>query len=675
MKPNALMDVEITGNLVGETIEMDFDPEATHHLMSVLTNLYSDRLLACIREYSTNALDANREAGVSDPIEVSLPNFASTYLTISDKGNGLSLDDLRRIYSKYGASTKRDSNEYNGMLGVGSKAGLTYTPTFTVVSVNGGMRYTVAVSLNEVGVGEMQVVGQEKTVAPSGVTIQIPIKKDDRWNVREKAVEFFSWWEPGTVLLDGVEPKRRELSHIVGNIYSHDLIQDVIVMAGVAYPIPGERKVPEGLPSIAYFAETGEVNFSPSRESIRFDARAKRVVDQIIKDYTENFRVSLQAKVDQAGSPAEALNLARGYRTKYSPLPMEFTYKGREVPEDYPQDVLFRFYTGERDVVTSKAEETFYSAPNGGRSSRTGRPSWNYRWLQAAKLENVVIITDAPVTMSPYSRTKARDIVRQEFGTITRYYFYNPGDGNGSIDNYWFKGANRISWKDITKKYAENNRANRSASSKAAGTYTMYGRDGIMVERLADPGEKYLFTDQRGIYSGKAAGMASTWLTRLGYDYLVTLPENRKKKFIRLFGGDDFYTSVRKSYQSWVKSIPEERLDSISIARSNDSRGIVFSLEAWKEVSDEILDPVTRGILDRYRPDLDKSIEAMYNRYHEANVVDGYYSNYLNLAEAKPENKVFQGMPALLNYGTTINQVLEIFNALYLYRKDKNNGS
>lgn len=67
------------GNLSGETIAMSVDTASMAHVLSVLTDLYSDPTLAVIREYSTNALDSHVEAGVKRPIDVSLPNAMTPF--------------------------------------------------------------------------------------------------------------------------------------------------------------------------------------------------------------------------------------------------------------------------------------------------------------------------------------------------------------------------------------------------------------------------------------------------------------------------------------------------------------------------------------------------------------------------------------------------------------------
>src|SRR5262245_34262870 len=114
MKPTErVLDVDST--LAGENVRMGIDTSALQHIISVLTDLYSDPELAVIREYSTNALDAHRDAGNPLPIEVTLPTPLAPLFKVRDYGDGLDAEDIRNIYSRYGTSTKRDSNDVVGM--------------------------------------------------------------------------------------------------------------------------------------------------------------------------------------------------------------------------------------------------------------------------------------------------------------------------------------------------------------------------------------------------------------------------------------------------------------------------------------------------------------------------------------------------------------------------------
>jgi DNA topoisomerase VI subunit B len=103
-----------------ESIGMSLDLDSAQVLMQMLSkNLYSDSIGSTVRECASNALDSHRRAGVTKPIIVSLiRNDSNNYeFSVEDFGTGLDHNDVENIISKYGKSTKRNSNTELGMMG------------------------------------------------------------------------------------------------------------------------------------------------------------------------------------------------------------------------------------------------------------------------------------------------------------------------------------------------------------------------------------------------------------------------------------------------------------------------------------------------------------------------------------------------------------------------------
>ena len=133
--------------------------ENVAHIFSILRNqLYSNKVLAVIREYSTNAYDAHIEANVERPIEITLPTSFSPTFIVRDFGFGLSPDDVQNIFASYGASTKRNTNEQVGMLGLGSKSAFCYVNSFMIVSRHNGTEYTYQAYIDETNVGKVALL-------------------------------------------------------------------------------------------------------------------------------------------------------------------------------------------------------------------------------------------------------------------------------------------------------------------------------------------------------------------------------------------------------------------------------------------------------------------------------------------------------------------------------------
>ena len=126
---SALKEVQMIGDFKSHKAEIDAE-DMSWILQILSTNLYSDPVGSLIREYSSNAWDANVEAGNRDkPIEVGIQTTPDkgTYWYVTDLGPGLSPERIDTVYRKFGKSTKRASNEAIGMMGLGKFSGLSYT--------------------------------------------------------------------------------------------------------------------------------------------------------------------------------------------------------------------------------------------------------------------------------------------------------------------------------------------------------------------------------------------------------------------------------------------------------------------------------------------------------------------------------------------------------------------
>ena len=114
-----------------DSVNCTIDAEDMRYVASLLRNNYSNTQLAVVREVSANALDANAEANASRPIEIKVPTSMNPTFAVRDFGGGLSEEDVFGLYSKYGKSTKRESNNYIGAFGIGKFAPLSYGDNFT----------------------------------------------------------------------------------------------------------------------------------------------------------------------------------------------------------------------------------------------------------------------------------------------------------------------------------------------------------------------------------------------------------------------------------------------------------------------------------------------------------------------------------------------------------------
>lgn len=311
MQPNHTRTISNQATEQFDTIQMGFDQSAIVHLMDVLTNLYSDSAMAAIREYSSNAQDSHLAAGNSDPIQVFLPGPFNENYRVVDQGVGLSTDDIYNIYSKYGRSTKRGNNVETGMLGLGCKAALAYTTKFKLRAVKDGIKTLAVISRGDDGAGTITILDTSSTDEPNGVTVEIPTVNYTDFNT--KAKNFFRYWKPGTVLVDGKEPGEHEgidLSDNLRIIANSDYRQrhDYVVMGGVPYPV--RKNMPsEDLPhnyNVIAWVGMGDVEFVPSREDLLYTDHTNATLERLRKEVNLNVARLSQEEVDNAATAPEA---------------------------------------------------------------------------------------------------------------------------------------------------------------------------------------------------------------------------------------------------------------------------------------------------------------------------------------------------------------------------------
>lgn len=342
MKPH--LDIKHEGTIDGERKRMSINPEDFTHLMSMVTDLYSDPILACVREYPTNALDSHIEAGNPEPIRIYLPTGLVPVYMVRDFGVGMSFDDIMETFAMYGRSTKRESDSVAGMWGLGCKAALTYTSQFTVEAIKNGEKVTVLVTREEDGAGAVEVVDKIPTDEPNGVTIQIPVK--DTYEFSRKTKNFFRFWTHGTVMVDDAFLPSFFGNNSIGDMQldpdvtlTTDLNQDYLVMGNVPYPVPyGEPALVETRKTAVRAVvrvPIGSIDFTPSREALHMTNRTIETLHDARSFISRTVAYQANKEVDEAPDHLSALAAADKWRGVY---PGPYKYRGGLVPSHVPID-------------------------------------------------------------------------------------------------------------------------------------------------------------------------------------------------------------------------------------------------------------------------------------------------------------------------------------------------
>jgi hypothetical protein len=345
-------DVKIeTNTVIADTTRMQVDSSGAAHIMSLLTDLYSDPTGTVIREYISNAYDSHAEAGTDAPIEVTLPSKFEPKFIIKDHGTGMSAQEVRDIYGVFGRSTKRTDNTQVGAFGLGSKSALTMTQQFTAIFVKDGEKTVALIARGEDGVGEIKILSVTETDEGNGVTITIPVTKVTDFN--EKANAYFFTLPKNTILVDGKAPERSlyssdylridELDTYIarnnearpdkkgwGYVYENGFY---VVMGGVSYEVrtselydvlPNDVRHGTFMRNITnhYGLRTysivpiASVDLVPSREDIRYSPRTKKFLASLFEAIGSEFTNTLAADISEADTRKEAFKRLAAYSKK-----------------------------------------------------------------------------------------------------------------------------------------------------------------------------------------------------------------------------------------------------------------------------------------------------------------------------------------------------------------------
>lgn len=149
-------------------------------IASLLTsNLYSKPLQSFLRETVANAYDSHVEAGSKDPIllliEDNNKEYSSYTISVRDYGVGVSPERFDKIYRNIGSSTKRESNDYIGMFGIGRFAALSCANAANINSYYHGVKYSYIMYKNGSGIN-IDRIAETKGDFKDGLEVSITKK-------------------------------------------------------------------------------------------------------------------------------------------------------------------------------------------------------------------------------------------------------------------------------------------------------------------------------------------------------------------------------------------------------------------------------------------------------------------------------------------------------------------
>lgn len=155
--------------------------QANAKMFEILSSkIYTHKIAAIVRELSCNAYDSHKDSNKDDvPFKVILPNALNPYFEIEDFGLGLDHNEVTKIYTQYGNSTKNDSNDVIGAFGLGSKTPFSYSSSFLVQARKDGMQRIYSMFIGDGGEPSYSLLSEIETEECNGVKIKIPVEPKD----------------------------------------------------------------------------------------------------------------------------------------------------------------------------------------------------------------------------------------------------------------------------------------------------------------------------------------------------------------------------------------------------------------------------------------------------------------------------------------------------------------
>lgn len=358
----------VSSNIQGRTVSATVDPMQIGMLMDMLARNYNFPMLAILREYTSNAYDSHVQAGVTRPVEITLPSAFSSVLKVQDFGVGLSSAEVENIYSVFGASTKRDDNTNIGGFGIGAKSALSVSDQFTVSSVKNGYRSVFVVTRVNGGIDYKFVMENVPTDDANGVTVTIPFASDAAYTEEDLSRVLNGWKRDEVKVLNGPDFPRiaddwielesgwvnpdafTRASSKVGYNYG---IRPSLMVGPVAYKVPslnaamtgslyldGNRTVNSILNS-DYFAlklGIGSVTFPSSREVLEDSESNAKAIVEAAKVFSGELRSFVADKAANAATLREAVDLNGSFVTSHNMFDMEVEFEGKVVPRSVRLD-------------------------------------------------------------------------------------------------------------------------------------------------------------------------------------------------------------------------------------------------------------------------------------------------------------------------------------------------
>ena len=303
---------QIVGNVVSNKVSIQ-EKDSDFILTILSSNLYSNPIGSLIREYASNAVDSHKEAGVDDPVIITLGKELSSgryFFSVKDFGTGLSPERFNDVFLNLASSTKRQSNEYIGMWGLGRLSGLSYTDQIQITSNYNGesTQYLMYKDGNQINIDKIITL---TTTERNGVEIRLQVNEPDLSKFSEEIVEQLKFFDNIYLSIENVRTfyssslsdlnnskiKRFNKFAIcsVDKHYSFFRNYFYILLGNVVYPLEKSYFSGKSEDDEYYYEgiypifEIGELEITPNRETVLYSNKNIEKIKSRIKEAKEEY--------------------------------------------------------------------------------------------------------------------------------------------------------------------------------------------------------------------------------------------------------------------------------------------------------------------------------------------------------------------------------------------------
>lgn len=240
------------------------------HIMDILSKMYKDPIYAVLREYTANAFDGIQGMKDGKVTIMFIKEYHKSFdenseirtsveykIAIIDNGIGMDTDQLKNVFTKYGASTKEGDDNSIGGFGIGAKSALSLCNRYYVQSTKDGIENNITI-IKDIDIN-YDFESPIKTDKHSGTKVVIPVSGKDWEKIRQAVRNVKSESRNYTYMSDSFnefavkngfsgtahEPIASNTSLSISPIVGHDKGIIKVLTKNIVYDVMGEIETDE----------------------------------------------------------------------------------------------------------------------------------------------------------------------------------------------------------------------------------------------------------------------------------------------------------------------------------------------------------------------------------------------------------------------------------------------